>query len=340
LAWYNENIILDVEQQRLNGTSGQTKTTSTLTQGYLICIVGTLIWSFTAIFIRYLTENYQLPPLVLAFWRDLFVFLTLGCVFMLFARTRLQVERRHVKFLLLYGFILSIFNSLWTFSVAINGAAVSTVLAYSSAAFTAVLGWRLFGERLGLLKILAVSLSLLGCVFVSGAYSLAAWRLNSLGIITGLLSGIAFAAYSLMGKASSQRQIYPWTTLFYTFGFGAAFLLLYNLLPAMASGSSGADLFWLGDAWLGWVVLVTLAVGPTIGGYGLYTVSLGYLPASVANLIATMEPAFTAGLAYLLLGERLSVPQLFGSALIISGVVILRLSEGRAGSEEAALAAG
>lgn len=43
-------------------------------QGYIICLVGTLIWAFTAIFIRYLTENYQLPALVLAFWRDLFVF--------------------------------------------------------------------------------------------------------------------------------------------------------------------------------------------------------------------------------------------------------------------------
>ena len=72
-----------------------------------------------------------------------------------------------MRFMLVYGLILSLFNSLWTISVAMNGAAVSTVLAYSSAGFTAVLGWRLFGERLGPVKILAVTLSLLGCVFVS-----------------------------------------------------------------------------------------------------------------------------------------------------------------------------
>lgn len=315
------------------------KNASKLTQGYLICLVGTLIWSFTAIFISYLTENYQLPPLVLAFWRDLFVFLALGGFFLLFARPRLRIDRRHIGFLTLYGFILSIFNSLWTVSVDLNGAAVSTVLAYSSAAFTAILGWRLFGERLGGLKILAVSLSLLGCVFVSGAYSPTAWQLNALGIITGLLSGIAFAAYSLMGKAASQRQIYPWTTLFYTFGFGALFLLAYNLLPSFLPGASGsANLFWLGDAWLGWAVLIALAVGPTIGGYGLYTVSLGYLPASVANLIATLEPAYTAILAYLLLDERLSGLQLVGSVMIIGGVIVLRLSEGRSNQDEPALA--
>ena len=325
----------------MNSIEQKFKGASRITQGYLICILGTFIWSFTAVFIRYLTENYDLPPLVLAFWRDFFVCLALGTVFLVFARRHLRVERRHLGFLIFYGFILSIFNSLWTFSVAFNGAAVSTVLAYSSAAFTAVLGWRLFGERLGFVKIMAVCLSLLGCVFVSGAFSPSAWQLNPLGIITGLLSGIAFAAYSLMGKTASQRQIYPWTALFYTFGFGAIFLLAYNLLPGMFTSTvQESNLFWLGNAWVGWLVLVALAVGPTIGGYGLYTVSLGYLPASVANLIATMEPAMTAGLAYLLLGERLSLPQLMGSVMIISGVVLLRLGEGRAYEEEGVLAAG
>jgi drug/metabolite transporter (DMT)-like permease len=328
----------------LNKLISKVKSSSRLTQGYLICILGTLIWSFTAIFIRYLTENYHMPPLVLAFWRDLLVFSALGGFFIIFSPSRLRFAKGNLGFLILYGLVLSVFNSLWTVSVALNGAAVSTVLAYSSAAFTAVLGWRVFGERLGAVKIIAVSLSLLGCVFVSGAYSPAAWGLNPLGIITGLLSGLAFAGYSLMGKAASERRIYPWTTLLYTFGFAACFLLAYNLLqgllPASIGGGAPANLLWLGTAWTGWLVLVALAVGPTVGGYGLYTVSLTYLPASVANLIATLEPAMTASLAYILLGERLSVPQLIGSALIIGGVIVLRLSEGSAAQQEAPLVAG
>jgi drug/metabolite transporter (DMT)-like permease len=325
----------------LDSISNRIKSSSRTSQGYLICTLGTFIWAFTAIFIRYLTENYNLPPLVLAFWRDLFVCLTLGIVFLIKAPGRLRLERRQRLFFILYGFVLSIFNSLWTVSVDLNGAAVSTVLAYSSAAFTALAGWRLFGERLGLVKILAVSLSLAGCVFVSGAHSLEAWRLNPAGIVTGLLSGVAFAGYSLMGKASSERGVYPWTALLYTFGYAAIFLLAYNLLPGLLPGGSGsANLFWLGREWTGWAVLAALAVAPTIGGYGLYTVSLTYLPASVANLIATMEPAITAGLAYLLLGERLLPVQIAGSLLILSGVVLLRLGEGRDQAGESALAAG
>lgn len=303
---------------------------SRLTQGYLICLLGTFLWAFTAIFIRYLTEVYHLPPLVLAFWRDLFVFIALASGFAIFNPARLRIERRHLGFLVLYGFILSVFNSLWTASVALNGAAVATVLAYSSAAFTAIIGWRIFGEKLGVLKILAVSLSLVGCLFVSGAYSPATWRLNPAGIITGLLSGVFFASYTLMGRASARRGLYPWTTLFYTFGIAAFFLLIYNLAPALFPGfNHPLELFWLGDSGLGWAILIALAVGPTIGGYGFYTLSLTYLPASVANLIATLEPPLTAVLAFLILGEHFTAAQWIGSAMIISGLFVLRKGEGQ-----------
>jgi drug/metabolite transporter (DMT)-like permease len=307
--------------------------TSRLTRGYLIAIVGTVFWSTTAIFIRYLSVEHQLPALVLAFWRDLFVCLALTGVFLAVNPPRLRAGRRNIHFLALYGLELAVFNSLWTFSVALNGAAVSTVLAYSSAAITALLAWRIFGERLDRTKVVAIGLSILGCALVSGALDPAAWRLNALGILTGLLSGVAFAGYSLFGKASSERGIYPWTAMVYSFGFAALALLAFNLVAALLPGGGPVNLLALGvglDArtLTGWGVLLLLAVGPTIGGYGLYTVSLTFLPASVANLIATLEPAMTAILAYFLLAERLTPIQLFGSALIICGVILLRLSEG------------
>ncbi|HEX7976238.1 MAG TPA: DMT family transporter [Anaerolineales bacterium] len=301
---------------------------SGLNRGYLIAIIGTLIWSTTAIFIRYLTETYRIPPLVLAFWRDSFAALALAGAFLAVTPTRLRVSRKHLGFLAGYGLVLAVFNSLWTVSVALNGAAVSTVLAYSSAAFTAVLGWWFFHERLYPAKVVAVLLSLAGSAFVSGAYLPAAWGVNTLGILTGLLSGIGLSGYSLMGRASAQRSIDPWTALLYTFSFAAVFILAFNFIPTWPLGLNPApNLAWLGNAWMGWLVLVLLAVGPTIGGYGLFTVSLTYLPASAANLIATLEPPMTALLAYLLLAERFSSPQMFGSALVIVGLIILRLFE-------------
>ncbi len=317
-----------------------------LTRGYAIALVSAVILSTTAIFIRYLTQTYGLPPLVLAFWRDLFVAATLAAVLAGLrlcgrrgALARLRVARRHLPYLAGYGLVLAAFNSLLTPSVALNGAALSTVLVYSSAAFTALLGWVCLGEQLTGAKLAAIALCLGGCGCVSGALAPAAWHTNLTGIIIGVLSGLGYAAYSLMGRSAAQRGLDPWTTLFYTFGFAALFLFGLNLVPGghiPGAAARPADLFWLGQASAGWGLLALLAAGPTVGGFGLYNVCLGYLPSSVANLILTSETAFTALIAYAVLGERLSGPQLGGSLLILAGVVWLRVYEGARGSAQAA----
>ncbi|MFH2038228.1 MAG: DMT family transporter [Chloroflexota bacterium] len=306
-----------------------------LTRGYLTALISAGILSTTAIFIRYLTETYQIPALVLAFWRELFVALCMLPILGLVRPQLLRVDRKHLTFLIAYGLVLAIFNSMWTLSVALNGASVSTVLAYCSAGFTALLGWWFLKERLDWGKILAVILTLSGCVLVSGALDPAVWSANVLGIITGVLSGLAYAIYSLMGRKASQIGLNPWTTLLYTFGFAAIFLLITNLtLGAILPGAAvhPSDLLWLGYRTSGWVILFLLAIGPTLGGYGLYNVSLVYLPSSVANLVVTIEPVFTAVIAYILLHERLNTIQIMGSLLILGGVIFLRIYEGRMSS--------
>ena len=305
---------------------------SNLTRGYTIALISAMILSTTAIFIRHLTQTYHLPSLVLAFWRDCLVVLTLLLVLGLRRPRLLRVTRRHLLYLIVYGLILAIFNALWTLSVALNGAAISTVLVYCSAGFTALLGWWLLKERLDWAKLVALVLSLGGCVLVSGALDTAAWQSNLVGIVAGILSGLFYAIYSLMGRSAAQRGLNPWTTLFYTFGLAAVFLLLFNLLPGgplPGAASRLADLFWLGTALAGWGILFLLAAGPTVLGFGLYNVSLSYLPSSIANLIVTLEPAFTTVIAYFLLGERLNGLQFGGSILILAGVVFLRIYEGR-----------
>jgi len=305
---------------------------STLTRGYLIAMASAAVLSLTAIFIRYLTETYQIPALVLSCLREGLVALIMLPVLGARWPRLLRVKREHLPFLLLYGVMLAVFNSLWTLSVSLNGAAVSTVLVYCSAGFTALLGWWLLKEPLGWAKLLAVAICLGGCVLVSEAYVPAAWRTNLIGILTGLLSGLWYAIYSLMGRSAAQRGLNPWTTLLYTFGFACLFLLGLNLIPGgflPGKAVRPSDLLWLGNHLAGWGMLLLLAAGPTLAGYGLYLVSLSYLPSSVVNLIATFEPAFTALIAYLLLGERLGWIQIGGSLMILSGVVFLRIYEGR-----------
>jgi drug/metabolite transporter (DMT)-like permease len=299
-----------------------------LNKGFIIALASAVVLSFTAILIRMISETYQLPALVLAFWREIFVSFCMLPVLAIVKPELLRLRKKDLPFMVLFGLVLALFNQLWTLSVTLSGAAVATVLVYVSGAFTAILGWWLLKETLGWKKITAVLLCLLGALFVSGAADPAAWAANTLGIVVGILSGLLYAFYSLMGKAATQRGINPWTTLFFSFLFASVFMLLTNLLPLdfiPGTASTPAEMFWLGTQWDGWLLLLLLAIGPTMLGFGLYNVSLSLLPSSTTNLIVTIEPVFTAILAFFLLGERLTALELAGSGLILIALVILRM---------------
>lgn len=299
------------------------------TRGYMIALAATVLWSSTGILISYLSRVFALPSLVLAFWRDLFVSLGMTAGLLIFDRSRFQLDRSHWGFMIFYGFVLAIFNALWTFSVQYNGAAVATVMAFSSPAMTAILSRIFFKETFRGMKIASIFLSLAGIVFVSGAHEPSTWNLNPLGIAFGLLTGLFFAIYNLQGKHAANARIDSWTALTYSFSIATLFLLFFNLASDLFLMKQPAfsDMLWLGNSVLGWGILWFLGVVPTLGGFGLYTMSIRYLTPTTANLIATLEPAFTALWAYFLLNEILTPPQLMGSALVFFGVILLRFSD-------------
>ncbi len=299
-----------------------------LGRGYAAALLSAAILSTTAIFIRYLTEQHGIQPLVLAMWRAWLVTGTLLLALGLWRPRLLRVGRRDLRALVIWGLVLALFNGVWTISVALNGAAVATVLAYSSPAFTVVLGRWFLREKLDFARVTAVALCIAGCVLVAGLLDGAELRLSAGGVTAGVLSGLGYAIYSLLGRAVSRRGLHAWSTLLYTFGFAALFLLLLNLLPGgplPGAARDARELLWRGAPALAWGVLLLLAAGPTVVGFGFYNLSLSLLPSSVANLIVTLEPAFTAAIAYVLLGERFTAAQVWGGLLIVAGVMFLRL---------------
>jgi len=305
------------------------KSSSRSSRGFVIALIATVLWSTTGPFISYLSRTYSLPSLVLAFWRDLFVSFGMSVGLLLFSRARFRLGRAHWGFMIGYGLTLAVFNSLWTFSVQYNGAAVATVLAFSSPAMTALLSRIVFKENFSMVKIASIALSFVGTILVSGAHDPAAWKLNPAGIIFGLLTGLLFAFYNLEGKVASDKHIDSWTALLHSFAIATFFLFVFNIgNDLFITGKAPlSDMFWLGNSFAGWGILFFLGVAPTLGGFGLYTLSIRYLSPTAANLIATLEPAFTAVWAYLFLSEIMTGVQLAGSLVLLLGVVLLRVRD-------------
>lgn len=304
---------------------------STSSRGFMIALAATIIWSTTGPLISYLVKTYALPSLVLAFWRDLFVAFGMLAGLLVLNRSLFTLNRRHWGFMIWYGFSLAVFNSMWTFSVQYNGAAVATVLAFSSPAMTAILSRIIFQETFNGVRIISIALSFIGTILVAGAADPAAWQLNPLGIVFGLLTGLMFAVYNLQGKAAGDRQIDSWTALLYSFASASFFLFFFNIGSDLIITRQPAlsNLPWLGNSLPGWGLLFFLGVVPTLGGFGLYTLSIRHLSPTISNLVATLEPVFTAVWSFFFLNEMMTGIQLGGSLLLLLGVILLRTADRR-----------
>jgi drug/metabolite transporter (DMT)-like permease len=86
--------------------------------------------------------------------------------------------------------------------------------------------------------------------------------------------------------------------------------------------SGTLDLALSGEAWL-WLVMIVLV--STVLAVSAFFAGLRRVGPSEAAILSTFEPPVTVALAYLALGERLTVAQLCGGAMVLAAVVLLQL---------------
>jgi drug/metabolite transporter, DME family len=286
--------------------------------GYTLSIAAPLIWATTGVLIKYLLDL-GAPRLPIAFWRDAAIAVVCLVGLLALRPSALRIGRHDLRGFAVTGVIsVGLYHALWVTSIALNGAAVATVLIYTFPAFV-TLGARLFfHEPIRRPQIVALALALFGCALVVRAYDPAVLRVSWLGALVGLSTGITHAGYVLFSQRAVQSHS-PWVSLAYTMLFGTLALLAMNLLLAPQ------EIFAIGDTALPWLVLLGLALGPTLGGYVLFTAALRYLPGRIASLIAVIEAPASALLAAWFLGERMEWQQLLGLALILGAIGLPRL---------------
>ena len=98
-------------------------------------------------------------------------------------------------------------------------------------------------------------------------------------------------------------------------------------VAGLATGS--IDFALPAEAWL-WLVLIALV--STVVAVSAFFAGLRRVGPSEAAILSTFEPPVTVALAFAVLGERLSVVQLAGGALVLAAVVLLQLPARRAGA--------
>jgi len=284
----------------------------TETTGYLAVLLATACWGTSGIWVQFIADTSGISALALAFWRDFTTFLVLLLGLRLLHPAWLKVNRRDFKWLIGLGGSLGIFHVFWNLGVLVNGAAVATVQQAAMPAVVAIVASLIWAEPLTGRKIVVIVLTFVGTVLVSGIDVLGETGITLGGFLIGLGIPLSYAAWNLFGKRV-RGDYNPVTTLTYGFGFGALVLLPLQFFTPQPWPVPTETFLWFAG-------LISVA---TILAFSLYTFALGRLQASVASILAMAEIPIVAVYAYFLLGDRMSLDQIIGAALVVAGVLML-----------------
>jgi len=280
--------------------------------GYAAVLFATACWGTSGIWVEFVVDASGVAALPLAFWRDLTTFLVLFFGLRLLRPAWLRVRRQDLRWLIGLGGSLGTFHVFWNLGVLLNGPAVATVQQAAMPAIVAIVASLIWGEPLTIRKILAIILTFVGTVLVSGLDVLGQAELSLSGFLVGLGIPIAYAGWNLFGKRV-RGDYNPATTLTYGFGFGALVLLPFQFFSPQPWPIPI-------EAALSFAGLIAVA---TILAFVSYTFALGRLQASVASILAMAEIPIVAVYAYVLLGDTMSIDQTIGAALVVAGVIML-----------------
>ncbi|MEV0681300.1 EamA family transporter [Actinosynnema sp. NPDC050436] len=151
------------------------------------------------------------------------------------------------------------------------------------------------------------------------------WRtlqLDTVGVLAGLGSAVCTAAYYLLGeKAAGEHD--PLGVLAVGMLVGAVVLAVVSP-PWLIPAGRGTD---LGPVW---VLVLCLAFFATAVSYLTGIFSLRHLPSSAASVFGLLEPVVATGLAWWLLGERLTAVQVAGAVVLLAGATVVQVASSRA----------
>ena len=233
----------------------------------------------------------------------------------------LRVGREDLAFLVPLGLVgVGAFYLLYFYTVRESTVGTAAILLYSAPAFVVVLARLFLGDPMNAAKVFALFLTAGGIFLVAGAYDPANLEVSPTVLITGLLSGLTYGLYAVIGRPVAGR-LSPPVILSYALAIGSVLLIL-AAIPTLDTlvGLPAAS----------YALLLMLAVVHTALGFALYTFGIQHLGAGRAAIVATIEPVVAGVLGVMLLGEALTALKAVGGLLVLTGAVLAQIRPGKA----------
>ena len=286
-------------------------------KAFIFIIIAGIAWGTSSIFVHYLApwgfSSVQMT-LVRAFVSTIVLFAYA------FYKDKEAFKVTKKELLLFFASGFSYFATATCYYVSMQMTSVSTavVLMYMAPIYVMIYSVTFMGEKLTPLKTVSVIAMLLGCCLVSGI--IGGIKFNILGIVFGILAGVAYSAYNIFTKIQMKNGSNPLSATFYCFLF-AALIALFSCkvyeMPALIVQNPCITL----------PLLFGLGICTCVIPYFLYTLSLKDLPVGTAAALGIIEPMSATIFSVVLFSEPLGFASLVGIILILGSVFLLSRSE-------------
>lgn len=272
---------------------------------YLLLFISILSISISSILIK----SSETPTSVAGMYR-LFITVILMLPFVPWKSLRnLKMNKKDWSVVLLAGLFLGLHFLFWMESLVHTSVASSMVILSLQPLFVMVGSYFIFKERANMVTILCMVTALAGSVIIAWG-DIGVSREALIGDGLSLLGTIAVSAYMLAGQKVSHKidaNVYSVIVFF----LAGSVLLIYSLFNHISlTGYNTSD----------WMYFLLLAIIPTIFGQLLINLLLKSLGATTLSVGIIGEPVLAIILAFVFLGEIISLFQFIGGMMTVLGM--------------------
>jgi drug/metabolite transporter (DMT)-like permease len=192
-------------------------------------------------------------------------------------------------------------------------ASEAALIAYTMPVWASMLAWPILGERLNLLRGLALVMAFAGLAAIMGGNGVSASSAKLPGIIMALAGSVGFALGTVLAK-KLPLALPPFTAAAWQIGIGC--------LPVAVVGLFVETSHWDAVTTLGWTLIIYSTVVQFCIAYVAWFSALARLPASVAAIGTMAVPVIGVVASAIALHEPLGPGQIAALLFTLAGVVL------------------
>jgi len=287
-----------------------------------------IFWAFSFIWFKEANKTYH--PITIVFIRLLFAVI-LMTIFLVVTKNYMKIKKGDWKLFFMLATFEPFFYFLGeSFGLTYVSATVCSVLISTIPVFATIGAWILFKEKLKIINYAGIILSFIGVlVFIMNKDGSLSFSVKGLGLLT-------LAVFSAVGYNLTLSRLVGSYSPVYIVNvqniIGAVlFLPLFLILDFKHFVTMPFTLEMFKP-------IIELSLFASCGAFILFAYSVKNIGVTKANVFSNSIPVFTALFSFMLMGDKLSLQNIIGMAVVIAGLLMSQMNGSRKSSEEEALA--